>query len=81
VILKLRTMQPGAEDRLRTNREIRDRYVQYNFKLPPLDDPRVGPVGRWLRSWSIDELPQLVNVLRGEMSLVGAHHTSELVAA
>jgi exopolysaccharide biosynthesis polyprenyl glycosylphosphotransferase len=66
-ILKFRTMRTGA-DRLKA--ELRSqRGADGLFKLE--NDPRVTRVGRLLRSTSLDELPQLLNVVRGEMSLVG----------
>lgn len=68
---KLRTMEVGAESRLRTDPSLGQRYRQNGFKLPPGEDPRVTRVGRFLRRTYIDELPQLFNVLAGSMSLVG----------
>src|ERR671935_2780661 len=65
---KFRTMQVDAEARLAEMRR-RGEVEGPVYKLRR--DPRVTRVGRWLRRTSLDELPQLLNVLRGEMSLVG----------
>jgi exopolysaccharide biosynthesis polyprenyl glycosylphosphotransferase len=67
-IVKFRTMRVDAEELLA---ELRRRTGQDGafFKLD--DDPRITRIGRWLRRTSIDELPQLWNVVRGDMSLVG----------
>jgi exopolysaccharide biosynthesis polyprenyl glycosylphosphotransferase len=67
-ILKFRSMHCDAEQRLGDLVDV-DGLAEPMFKLR--GDPRVTRIGRWLRRWSIDELPQLVNVLKGEMSLVG----------
>lgn len=67
---KFRTMAVDAEEQLgEVKRKLGNDLTGPAFKLE--DDPRVFGFGRWLRRFSIDELPQLVNVLRGEMSLVG----------
>ncbi len=66
-LIKLRTMIPDAE-RLGPN-------------WTAVDDPRVTPLGRWLRRTRLDELPQVINILRGEMSLIGPRpERPELVA-
>ena len=68
-MLKFRSMTVGADDQLASLLEAQGTSDTPLFKV--LDDPRITPIGRVLRRYSLDELPQLVNVLRGEMSLVG----------
>ena len=65
---KLRTMVASADAQKESLRASNERQGPF-FKME--DDPRVTRCGRWMRKYSIDELPQLVNVLLGEMSLVG----------
>jgi lipopolysaccharide/colanic/teichoic acid biosynthesis glycosyltransferase len=68
LIYKFRSMYLDAEARLAEIQHLNE-HDGVLFKVR--NDPRVTPVGRWLRRLSLDELPQLFNVLRGDMSLVG----------
>jgi lipopolysaccharide/colanic/teichoic acid biosynthesis glycosyltransferase len=65
---KFRSMYADADARLAELLE-RNEATGPIFKMR--DDPRVTPIGRWMRKLSLDEFPQLINVMKGEMSLVG----------
>jgi exopolysaccharide biosynthesis polyprenyl glycosylphosphotransferase len=67
-LFKFRTMVVNADDYIEGLKHLSDRTGPV-FKMK--DDPRVTKVGRWLRKFSIDEMPQIINVLFGDMSLVG----------
>lgn len=67
-VYKFRTMVLDAEER---KAELAEHNEHDGLMFKIRSDPRITNVGRWLRRWSVDELPQLVNVLLGDMSLVG----------
>lgn len=70
---KFRSMYIGDNDkRLREQYpELWEKYKKSDWKLPMDEDPRITPIGKFIRSTSIDEMPQFINVLKGEMSMVG----------
>ena len=74
-LLKFRTMIPDAEQAKAMVAHL-NLHQDGSPDFKAAQDPRVTPLGRLLRAWSLDELPNLVNVMRGELSLVGPRPTS-----
>ncbi|MCP3761382.1 sugar transferase [Domibacillus sp. A3M-37] len=70
-IYKFRSMVMNADQKLRENNELYEKYIANSYKLEPHEDPRITKLGNFLRKTSLDEIPQIINVLKGEMSLIG----------
>ncbi len=68
---KFRSMIPNAHEALKKDPVLYKKYINNNYKLSAEEDPRIIKGGRFLRKSSFDELPQFINVLKGEMSLIG----------
>lgn len=74
-LYKFRSMVTNAEELIDTfTPEQREEFKQ-NFKLE--NDPRITPIGKFLRKTSLDEIPQLINIIKGEMSIVGPRPVTE----
>lgn len=81
MILKFRTMTADAESYWKKNPALYEKFKKLSWKLTLDEDPRITRVGKILRQTSIDEFPQLFNILKGEMSLVGPRPIRKLEKA
>lgn len=71
-LYKFRSMVLNADEILhQKNHQLLRKFKNGDWKIAAKDDPRITPLGRFLRSFTIDEFPQLFNVLKGQMSMVG----------
>lgn len=82
-LYKFRSMILNAHSLMKTDPRFRELYEDYkksSYKVAIAKDPRITSIGKFIRRYSIDEMPQLINVLKGEMSIVGprAYYPDEL---
>ena len=70
-IMKFRSMVVNAEELLERDEKLYQTYVANGYKFPEGQDPRLTKIGAFIRRTSLDEIPQFVNILKGEMSLIG----------